>query len=76
MCEKVGSIGISIKIDESVRVEDSWRLISESKKLNMLGERLYYIDMDGYLLDKNKYYLLNDQNEMIRIHEGELLKIK
>lgn len=34
----------------------------------MLGERLYYIDKDGYLLDKNKYYLLNDQNEMIRIH--------
>lgn len=36
----------------------------------------YYIDPEGYLLDKNKFYLLNHRNEQIRLSEKEIALLK
>lgn len=37
---------------------------------------LYYIDKHGYILDEDKYYLVNEENSMIQIKEDQLHKIK
>jgi hypothetical protein len=37
---------------------------------------VYYLDKNGYLLDENKCYILDDQNKMIQIDDHALPKIK
>jgi len=37
---------------------------------------VYYLDSDGYLLDKNRYYLLNKRNEQIKLSEREIDLLK
>lgn len=32
----------------------------------------YYIDKEGYLLDKDNFYLLNERNEQIRLSQREI----
>lgn len=45
-------------------------VLTTSKYLFIL--EVYYLDSEGYLLDKNKFYLVNSKNEQIKLSEKEI----
>ena len=42
----------------------------------IISERMYYIDIDGYLLDHDFYYLLDSREEKIRLDEAQLKTLR
>lgn len=41
-----------------------------------VGEWVYYVDSEGFLLDAHGYYILNSKNCKIKIEEGEMRRLK
>ena len=43
-----------------------------NKGINKINTVTYYIDKDGYLLDENSVYIINEENKPIQLQEKEL----
>lgn len=54
-----------------VKEELSTSMDNKDKEL-MTIETLYYIDEEGFLLDKERHYLLNANGDQIRLDEARL----
>ena len=52
------------------------RVAEKGEEPISLGERTYFIDPQGFLLDYHHHYLINQQNQKIRLSTLEIAKLR
>lgn len=60
------------KSDKQVTLAEYRETLTAFSQEITISEKMYYIDSEGFLLDQEYYYLLNKNDERIRLDEAQI----
>ena len=71
---KCSGTAILLRFVESFRVRKNGGKSGQSKLI--ITDNTYYIDNEGYLLDKDQHYLVDSKGKQVRLEEKHIKMLK